>query len=555
MTVTTSPAQLLPKECILTILDYLWEDAQLNRFYDRRRQKFKDYDQTLVHQTLRIRSISPLHVCHNWRSSCISRYFRHTLLNMTAPQRAPLPHTAVPHIERLYVILRQHCIAGSSLPFSLPRVHSLGICVLDSSRRGHRDAEVTFTEDLPQLQRVWFQSLGRVSAEAKDMLAGLRQRGAMVCAVHLCFSGQQDVHAVGIVHDSCEGLESLCLGRISGATLSDLMYISAESKHVKYPRLHRLVFSVDIHAHIYSRTPTLPSSFPSLQELYYDDSHGVPREEWHAPLFDTLIKYSGHELRYLAFPIVYNTQRTVSSTNCPRLVELRHIKCCWATGAWSSEQIDSDSTRVLRAIGSIATLKKYVHPSYIARLSAIPDVMECRGLRYLNLFGWPLTVADLAWVVQTFSELTVLRVTLTERTDAEQYDRMVELCGNGGGMLKSVKVGLADGSQLSAQDMEHLADFMCQLQRGCQVALFGMAYAHIAAAVAADEAHVLQSIKMTNMDLSNSRESGGSSITSSGAHTPANWWPMATANGRANAETRLSMNNSWHLVQQLLIGE
>ncbi|KAI7826269.1 hypothetical protein BX661DRAFT_171554 [Kickxella alabastrina] len=199
------------------------------------------------------------------------------------------------------------------------------------------------------------------------MLAGLRQRGAML-----------------------RGLESLCLGRISGATLSDLMYISAE------------MFSVDIHAHIYSRTPTLPSSFPSLQELYYDDSHGVPREEWHAPLFDTLIKYSGHELRYLAFPIVYNTQRTVSSTNCPRLVELRHIKCCWATGAWSSEQIDSDSTRVLRAIGSIATLKKYVHPSYIARLSAIPDVMECRGLRYLNLFGWPLTVADLAWVVQTF---------------------------------------------------------------------------------------------------------------------------------------------------------
>ncbi|KAJ1929829.1 hypothetical protein EC988_010079, partial [Linderina pennispora] len=154
-----------------------------------------------------------------------------------------------------------------------------------------------------------------------------------------------------------------------------------------------------------------------MQELYFDDTQtkGPPRESWYAPLYDILLKYDNMALQYLTFPVIYNTQRTVSRRNCPELMELRQIKCCWATGPW--EVGHSDSTRVLTAIATIPKLQKYVHPSYIAGLTGVPTSIQCTGLRYLDLYGWPLTISDMAWVTASFSQLQSLRMTLASGGD------------------------------------------------------------------------------------------------------------------------------------------
>ncbi|KAJ2626454.1 hypothetical protein GGF44_005030, partial [Coemansia sp. RSA 1694] len=261
---------------------------------------------------------------------------------------------------------------------------------------------------LPNLERIWFQSADWVSHQTRSLVRALTsppnsgRPSRRITAIHLASSSRRNAAAIDIVHQCARDLEFLSLGYILGGVLGDITHttcvipqrqsnaappivsendeqshaaaaaaVATGKRQVIYPALRRLLFAVDANAHIYANLPSYRACpFPSLVDLHFDDSlcNGLPREEWYAPLYDVFLKHSGMKLRCLTFPVVYNTQRTISARNCPALVDLRHIKCCWATGPWSTIRSESDSTRLLRAITSISTLRRYIHPSYIARL-------------------------------------------------------------------------------------------------------------------------------------------------------------------------------------------
>ncbi|KAJ2741778.1 hypothetical protein GGI20_004945, partial [Coemansia sp. BCRC 34301] len=376
------------------------------------------------------------------------------------------------------VACRQTTLAGRLayiLPNGLPRARVLGLYSIDSQTartnawqqqqrlQNAPPRELLQGEGLgslllsilPNLERIWFQSSDWVRPRTHNLVRALtapQRSGRPSCrvtAIHLAASNRRNAAAIDIIHQSACDLEFLSLGYISGGILGDITHTTcvipqhqhhhqqpaaglldlgendarghaaaaaAGKRQVIYPKLKRLLFAVDVNAHIYASLPSYRACpFPSLVDLHFDDSlsNGLPREEWYAPLYDVFLKHADMKLRRLTFPVVYNTQRTVSARNCPELVDLRHIKCCWATGPWDTAQNESDSTRVLRAITSISTLRRYVHPSYIARLSGMPASISCLSLSHLDLYGWPLTLRDLGWVLRTFSSLTTLNVTLT----------------------------------------------------------------------------------------------------------------------------------------------
>ncbi|KAJ1793780.1 hypothetical protein LPJ67_001197 [Coemansia sp. RSA 1938] len=89
-------------------------------------------------------------------------------------------------------------------------------------------------------------------------------------------------------------------------------FFERRSQHAHvYDQQRRLLFAIPSNTHIYADVPEYTtSSFPQLEELYFDDAHstGLPREEWFAPLFDVFLSHPTR-LKYLTFPIVYNTQR------------------------------------------------------------------------------------------------------------------------------------------------------------------------------------------------------------------------------------------------------
>ncbi|KAJ2564157.1 hypothetical protein GGH95_004560, partial [Coemansia sp. RSA 1836] len=204
--------------------------------------------------------------------------------------------------------------------------------------------------------------------------------------------------------------------------------------------------------------------------------------------------HSGMKLRCLTFPVVYNTQRTISARNCPALVDLRHIKCCWATGPWSTIRSESDSTRLLRAITSISTLRRYIHPSYIARLSDMPASISCLSLSHLDLYGWPLTLPNLGWVLRTFASLTLLKVTLIRAIDWDDERARLEphaedsmpSAGRYSGSefadimwspVKQLTIGAADCG-LALWERPFLLALLRQLMQLSAVSLYSGAYAY-----------------------------------------------------------------------------
>ncbi|KAJ2526751.1 hypothetical protein IWW43_006226, partial [Coemansia sp. RSA 1935] len=431
-------AQQLPDECVLRVLDYLWEEPRLHEFFERRSQHAHVYDQQRVHTVLRARSVAPMHVCRAWRQPSVRRYYRTLVVDLRS-QNAPLPDAAV--LARHVLVLANSVQSDSGLSMQFPDAHTLGLCVFDSQDAcpsvSHGLASALHSA-LPNLSSIWLQCVGSIGQFAQTVLEDLSARSsARVTAMH--FESTESRSCVsGIIRSHAHNLQFLSLGKVSGGVLSTL--VVHKGKQLVYKRLKRLLFAIPSNTHIYADVPEYTtSSFPQLEELYFDDAHstGLPREEWFAPLFDVFLSHPTR-LKYLTFPIVYNTQRCVSRDNCPELVGLRHIKCCWATGAWSSQQRESDSTRVLSAIASIPSLECYVHPSYIARLSHVPSDIMCTRLWRLDLYGWPLTVNNMCWVLRVFEQLQTLRVTLVQSEDVDDVWQPTS------SVLKCLTVGSAD---------------------------------------------------------------------------------------------------------------
>ncbi|KAJ1839626.1 hypothetical protein LPJ73_006691, partial [Coemansia sp. RSA 2703] len=204
-----APAQWLPEECLHTVLTYLWDNSLISRFHRRRRTRTKDYDQTLIHQILRTRPTSPLHVCRSWRFASLPRYFRNTLLD-TATR--PLPPSAIPHITRLFVLVGAHGLPRllATLPF-LPKAHTLAVCYV-----GLGCALEGIELRVGSLRHVWVQSLTPSLSPAADAL--LRRVNRHVDALHV----YPDDRAVAAVRRAAKTLRSLCLVRVADGVLSEI---------------------------------------------------------------------------------------------------------------------------------------------------------------------------------------------------------------------------------------------------------------------------------------------------------------------------------------------
>ncbi|KAJ2840087.1 hypothetical protein J3B01_000187 [Coemansia erecta] len=523
-------AQQLPDECMLRVLDYLWEEPRLHEFFKRRSQHAHVYDQQRVHTVLRARSVAPMHVCRAWRQPSVRRYYR-TLVVDFRSQNAPLPDAAV--VARHVLVLANSVQSDSGLSMQFPDAHTLGLCVFDSQDAcpsvSHALAS-TLHSALPNLSSIWLQCVGSIGQFAQTVLEDLSARSsARVTAMH--FESTESRSCVsGIIRSHAHNLQFLSLGKVSGGVLSTL--VVHKGKQLVYKRLKRLLFAIPSNTHIYADVPEYTSSsFPQLEELYFDDAHstGLPREEWFAPLFDVFLSHPTR-LKYLTFPIVYNTQRCVSRDNCPELVGLRHIKCCWATGAWSSQQRESDSTRVLSAIASIPSLECYVHPSYIARLSHVPSDIMCTRLWRLDLYGWPLTVNNMCWVLRVFEQLQTLRVTLVQSEDVDDVWQPAS------SVLKCLTVGSAD-SGLEVRELERLAGIIESMPLLSRVSLYEHAYAFVSEA-AVTWARDTRDLQITNND---SGLRSGQSFRS----------PLAQLTTAASANSPPS--TSWYLIHPLLI--
>ncbi|KAJ2113734.1 hypothetical protein IW146_003628 [Coemansia sp. RSA 922] len=670
---TTLPlASILPSECLLLVLAYLWDNdySLAMRFFERHSHRSVDYDQTLIHHTLRARSISPLHVCRSWRQCAMPRYFRFSVVDLITtdrPAKQLLPWT-LPLVDRLFLCVAPAADEDSQkrtdkpvtnaqklahiLPQALVHVRVLGLCVIDSQSsraqvwqqqqqqqqsttlalgsdktgRGHRHTLSPIEEladllssRLPKLERIWLQSSNWVSPQACSLVRTLTSpldNGRPACrmtAIHLAASNRRNADVIDIIQQSAQSLEFLSLGHISGGILGDITHTTDITPHqrqpagrqennddeghapaltkrqVIYPTLKRLLFAVDANAHLYANLPNYRvCPFPNLLELHFDDSlsNGLPREEWYAPLYDVFLKHSAMKLRRLTFPVVYNTQRTVSARNCPLLVDLRHIKCCWATGPWGAVHNESDSTRLLRATTSISTLRRYTHPSYIARLSDMPANISCLSLNHLDLYGWPLTLRNLAWVLRTFTSLTTLKVTLTRAIewDSERAHRgphFDDSAPSVGGYLdneftdivwspiQQLTIGAADYG-LALWERQYLLGLLRQLRFLSVVSLYSGAYAYVKTENEKSKVppkpgcYSTRPIKarITNLDsIGLSSQPISEPLVAIPLNTVPSSSPPITTRivSRAQATTSVSTlsnpNNSWHLIHRLLVGE
>ncbi|KAJ2735651.1 hypothetical protein IW152_001428 [Coemansia sp. BCRC 34962] len=467
---------------------------------------------------------------------------------------------------------------------------------------------------LPKLERIWFQSSGWVSPQACTLVRALtlpldsNKLTCRITAIHLAASNRRNAAVIDVIHQSAQALEFLSLGHISGGVLGNITHTTytlvagrtgnyddnghaatVKEKQVIYPALKKLLFAVDANAHIYANLPNYRvCPFPNLTDLHFDDSlsNGLPREEWYAPLYDVFLRHSSTRLQRLTFPVVYNTQRAISARNCPELIDLRHIKCCWATGPWSTAQTESDSTRLLRAITSISTLRRYTHPSYITRLSDMPVDISCLSLGHLDLYGWPLTLRNLAWVMRAFSRLTTLKVTLTRAIEwdnerALRSSLVEDLVPSVGGYLEDefddvlwspvqlLTIGAADHG-LALWERPYLLDLLRQLRHLSVVSLYSGAYAYVKTeneackAALASSCYLDRPIKarITNLDsVGLSSQPIAEPVTLAPLDAAASTSPSITTRliSRAQATTTASRagnpSNSWHLIHRLLIGE
>ncbi|PIA16794.1 hypothetical protein COEREDRAFT_80875 [Coemansia reversa NRRL 1564] len=616
--------QYLPDECMLRILDYLWNDTMIVSFFKRKSQCAKDYDQQRIHQTLRLRSITPLHVCSSWRACSLRRFFRYIMVDLRSSTIVSLPFSAKYFVERLFIL--SFSITGtveqttqrlvSCLPFDLPNAHLLGLCLFEkpdqfSQAPSHSNNTSktlpsfglahALCNRMPRLSQICFQTLCTLSDYdyfftnaliADTCHAELNHHSSnlslpAITAIYLPYlSTSPNNLATNIIRANAHTLRFLSVGSISGSALSNILYHQSTvnpdqltttelyNKQLIYPKLRRLLFTVESNAHIYSHLPNFyVCPFPQLEELYFDDtlSNGLPREEWYAPLFDTFLKHQNLNLRHLTFPIVYNTKRIVSQHNCPNLIGLRHIKCCWATGFWSSLQSDSDSTRVLKAIASIPTLQCYVHPSYIAKLSGLPTDILCKQLACLDLYGWPLTLFDVTWILQSFGCLQTLRVTVVNQeentTTAVSNSNMCLTVSP----LSRMVVG-ATSTGLDSNGLTGLFNIIKTLPSLTAVSLYSEAYAFVKSVVYSENRHhmSLHSVEITNLDswelsgqftnnTSRPFQSPLASHTTADNTTNTSLSQMLSSPSpllmRRNVATRAQNtgNTSWNFVHQLLV--
>ncbi|KAJ2809057.1 hypothetical protein H4R20_000421 [Coemansia guatemalensis] len=627
--------QHLPDECLLGILDYLWDDTVVACFFERRSQCAKDYDQQRIHQTLRSRSITPLHVCSSWRACSARRFFRYAIVDLRSPASAvPLPSSARCFVHRLFILTFSADVAGTMeqaaqrlaccLSFDLPNACVLGLCLFEQATNNIYQQPLlhhpnnpqqmqpslklahVLRNRMPELSQICFQSLCTLSDHdyclANALTGGISHTGLnrhssghstpVITAIHLAqLSASRSNLAIDCIRKCAHTLRFLSVGSVSGSALSRILYrestISSDhltitdaeplpNKQLIYPLLRRLLFTVDSDAHIYAHLPDFHlSPFPRLKELYFDDtlSNGLPREEWYAPLYDIFLKHQNLELRHLTFPIVYNTKRIVSQHNCPNLIGLRHIKCCWATGFWSALQSDSDSTRVLKAIATIPTLQCYVHPSYIARLSGLPSNILCKELACLDLYGWPLTLDDVAWVLQSFGCLQTLRVTVVNHEEDTAVDASsdndMRLAAS---PLRRLVVGAACAG-LDNRGLTNLFDTIKALPKLVVVSLYSDAYAFVKSALCSESrCHPsLYSAEITNLDSWELSGQATSNVLHAfqspfASHTTADntvgtsssqilspyTFPLSL---RRNIATRAQNtgNTSWNFVHQLLV--
>ncbi|KAI8323597.1 hypothetical protein GQ54DRAFT_296666 [Martensiomyces pterosporus] len=605
-----SVAQNIPDDCLLLILEHLWSDAHISRFFERRSQRSSDYDQRRIHSALRERSLAPLHVCRSWRVCALPQFFRSVAITMPVRKAAPLPLTAAVFVDKLFLEIIESAdevdeAAGGlvesmehSIQSTLPSARTLGLCFVNGHHQngwhlgspGSNQLAQTLACRLPRMERIWLQSLGHVSRKAASLVASLQgARGPCITAILVPFLSRRNSAAIDIIHASCSTLQFLALGQASGGVLGDLLYLSQNSpdaEQVVYPKLQRLLFSVDAQAHIYANLPNFRlCPFPQLEELYFDDtlSNGLPREEWYAPLYDMFLKHPNMRLKYLTFPIVYNTRRTVSRRNCPLLVDLRHIKCCWATGVWSAAQAESDSTRVLKAIATIPTLARYIHPSYITRLSSVPTDISCLQLGHLDLYGWPLTLRNITWIATTFTQLKTLRVTVATGSAAEATR-------DGGGadfallrssLIRDLTVG-ATSAGLEDSELPLLADILFHLPKISRLILYSRAYSYVKSilASAADHGQQEGAGRMSNrlaqaqiVNLDGHGLSGqiladvsartfplptaavATTTTTTTTTTTAAAAAAAAARPPSPAPQQAASRNSWHIVRELMVGD
>ncbi|KAJ2852019.1 hypothetical protein IWW36_000598 [Coemansia brasiliensis] len=455
----------------------------------------------------------------------------------------------------------QRLISSSVVP-KLPRARVLGLCIYTVKEVPCQTDQYpsqfarTLRTKLPSLQDIWLQRIGKHTPLLQTVLAALTSPSdskpqPRVTAVHLP-SISSTARDVDIIRDHARDLQFLFLGRVSGGVLNNLLYHTS-GKQVIYKNLQRLIFTVLPNMHIYADLPAYTQNpFPQLQELYFDDEQiqGLPREEWFAPLFDIFFSHQT-QLKYLTFPIVYNTQRIVSQKNCPKLVGLRHIKCCWATGVWSTLQRESDSTRVLSSIASISTLESYVHPSYIAKLSSVPSDISCKNLCRLDLYGWPLTLENMVWIAGAFEKLHTLRVTLAQSDNLKDYESQWLKSS----LLSSLTVGCASTSPTTL-DIQKLGKIISLLPQLSYVWLFDTAFVFISTA-RSSLASGFDSKHMRDMQIYNLNDSSAHLIELSRLHSL--WSPLARLTTAApvhepeRGNRRFEANTSWNLIHPLLI--
>ncbi|KAJ2705098.1 hypothetical protein FB645_002751 [Coemansia sp. IMI 203386] len=226
--------------------------------------------------------------------------------------------------------------------------------------------------------------------------------------------------------------------------------------------------------------------------------------------------------------------------------------------SWYMYEILVDLRQSIGTQVSMAHIR-YVHPSYIARLSDLPETVECRGLGYLDLFGWPLTMSNISWILRTFDKLKALRVTVAAASTSIVDIDVVRPAMS----LERLDIGAVSDAGSLGDEMPQLIDIIEGVPRFCRVALFGAAYlyvkTHIAACVAVTDeytGHRLRNIKLFNLDNVAAGGRFGSSRTDSGASTPWHNAAMTRTDTNTNTDTNAAAggnNNSWHLVSRLLV--
>lgn len=561
-------ASNIPHECLHLILDFIWQDDRwISQFANRQRARIADYCLSPIQPALNRQLITPIHICAGWRQALLRRYFRTTAIHKGSRE---LPRTACAVTERLLVFGTEEMDLAdlqTCLRHRMPRARILALCLMDSSSLIEQtDSTVqVLSKRLPNLESIWFETQTKALHPQHYHLVHrlLQSSGAELTWISLQVLNRRSHQAIRLIHLSSHCLRFLSIQEISGGVLGDLLYRPNTDQQIIYLQLRRILFAVDAQLHIYANLPSYHRCpFPALEALHFDDTqlNGMPRDDWYPILYDVFLKHQ-MRLRYLTFPIVYNTQRMVGYQNCPSLVYLRHIKCGWATGGPWDTQRESDSTRVLKSITTIPTLRHYIHPSFIARLTDVPSRISCLSLRCLDLYGWPLTLENTIWVIRTMECLCDLTITLsatpaqiTNNDKVGLVERLYRssvntICRS---PLSKLAIGCID-QELNNDELPVLLDLLLRLPQLSNLSLYTDAYGYLMSRI---ELHYFTQLFGTNVCNIWKWAQNLNSLHHILSQPSANRWYIEQYH-RLNPPTELEhrLHNSWHLVNRVLIGE